>query len=80
MMHQRPPSARTTSRLAPEEFESLADDFFAAVAWHQAGLKHVLEAVRAHWNEKSRVTLYRMHEQGVAPAFTAALPALPQVG
>jgi len=33
MMHQRPPSAR--SRLAPEEFENLADDFFAAMDRHQ---------------------------------------------
>jgi hypothetical protein len=33
MMHQRPPSVR--SRLAPEEFENLADDFFAAMDRHQ---------------------------------------------
>jgi hypothetical protein len=39
----------------------------------------VLGAVRAHWNEKSRVTLDRMHEEGVAAPLTSGLMPLPEM-
>lgn len=39
----------------------------------------MLGAVRAHWNEKSRVTLDRMHEEGVAAPLTSGLMPLPEM-